>query len=114
MTEDQFWWATVHGHDSPEIVEVTFEHGKPRRIDRIGTDIYICAPDFEQCHVRLIERVLPAGRAAAVEALSDAMWQCLDDMGAQGQGVCLASKAKARIAYEPFRVDADGEEAPLD
>jgi hypothetical protein len=31
------------------------------------------------------------------------MWQLLDDMGASGQSVCLAAKAEARIAYEPFR-----------
>jgi len=35
--------------------------------------------------------------------LADAMWQLLDDMGASGQSVCLAAKAEARIAYEPFR-----------
>lgn len=70
MTEDQFWWASVHGHDNPEIVEVTFEDGNPRRVDLIGTDNYICPTDFEHCQVRLIERVLPAGRAAvAVEKL---------------------------------------------
>lgn len=72
MTEDQYWWASVHGHDNPEIVEVTFENGKPRRVDLIGTDNYILAPDFEWCKVRLIERVLPAGRAAAaVEKLTE-------------------------------------------
>jgi len=62
----------------------------------------------------LIERVLPAGRAAAVEALYGAMWRLLHDMGAEGTSVCLSVKASARIAYEPFRVDADGDEAPLD
>jgi hypothetical protein len=38
-----------------------------------------------------------------VEALKDAMWQLLDDMGAEGQSVCLAAKAQARIAFEPFQ-----------
>jgi len=53
-------------------------------------------------------------RRSEIDALSDAMWQLLDDMGAHGQGVCLAAKAKARVAYEPLRIDADGEQAPLD
>jgi hypothetical protein len=46
------------------------------------------------------------GAEVSVEAttrLADAMWQLLDDMGASGQSVCLAAKAEARIAYEPFR-----------
>jgi hypothetical protein len=38
-----------------------------------------------------------------VQALIDAMWQLLDDMGPEGQGVCLQAKAEARIAFEPFR-----------
>lgn len=37
------------------------------------------------------------------EALADAMNQVLDDMGKTGQSVCLYTKAKARIAWEPFR-----------
>lgn len=49
-----------------------------------------------------------------VEALADAMWQLLDDMGERGQGVCEAAKAKARVAFEPFKLDASGEEASLD
>ncbi|KMO22334.1 hypothetical protein [Methylobacterium platani] len=52
-------------------------------------------------------------RRDQVEALSDAMWQLLDDMGTEGTSVCHSAKASARIAYEPFRVDADGEEAPV-
>lgn len=36
------------------------------------------------------------------EELADAMWQLLDDMGIAGQSVCLAAKAQARIAIEPF------------
>lgn len=35
--------------------------------------------------------------------LVDAMGQLLDDMGRDGQSVCLHAKAKARVAYEPFR-----------
>lgn len=49
-----------------------------------------------------------------VEALADAMWQLLDDMEAEGTSVCAVAKAAARVAYEPFRVDANGEEAPVD
>lgn len=37
-----------------------------------------------------------------IEALADAMEQLLDDMGASGQCVCLAAKAQARIAFEPW------------
>jgi hypothetical protein len=37
-----------------------------------------------------------------VEQLADAMWQLLDDMGANGLSVCLAAKVEARIAMEPF------------
>ena len=38
-------------------------------------------------------------------ALADAMDQLLDDMGETGKSVCLYAKAKARIAFEPFRHD---------
>jgi hypothetical protein len=31
------------------------------------------------------------------------MVQLLDDMGEHGTSVCLAAKAQARIAWEPFR-----------
>lgn len=41
--------------------------------------------------------------------LADAMWQLLDDMGKNGLSVCLAAKAEARIAYEPFVTDAERE-----
>ena len=44
-----------------------------------------------------------------VVPLADAMWQLLDDMGADGLSVCPAAKAAARLAYEPF-ADVD---APL-
>lgn len=43
---------------------------------------------------------------AEVEALAEAMWQLLDDMGRDGKSVCLAAKAQARIAYEPFGLDS--------
>ncbi len=42
----------------------------------------------------------------AAVPLADAMWQLLDDMGADGLSVCPAAKAAARLAYEPF-ADAD-------
>jgi hypothetical protein len=38
-----------------------------------------------------------------VDSLAESMLQLLDDMGVNGTGVCLAAKAKARIAYEPFK-----------
>jgi len=38
-----------------------------------------------------------------IAALVDAMDSVLDDMGTyQGQSVCLHTKAKARVAFEPF------------
>jgi hypothetical protein len=40
-----------------------------------------------------------------INALADAMWLLLDDMGKDGKSVCLAAKACARVAFEPFRVD---------
>lgn len=47
--------------------------------------------------------------AEQVQALADAMWQLLNDMHPGGQSVCLAAKAQARIAYEPFRVEPEDE-----
>lgn len=38
-----------------------------------------------------------------IDALVEAMWQLLDDMGPDGQCVCLQAKAMARVAFEPFR-----------
>lgn len=43
---------------------------------------------------------------AEVEALAEAMWQILDDMGEAGQTCCLHAKAKARLAVEPW-LDGD-------
>lgn len=37
-----------------------------------------------------------------IAALIDAMDSVLDDMGHTGQSVCMHTKAKARIAFEPF------------
>lgn len=42
-----------------------------------------------------------------VRELADAMWQLLDDMGEHGKCVCLAAKAQARVAYEPFMEAGD-------
>ena len=35
------------------------------------------------------------------------MGQLLDDMGKSGTCVCLAAKAQARVAFEPFREQED-------
>ena len=50
-----------------------------------------------------------------VRELADAMDQLLDDMGRNGTSVCLAAKAKARVAFEPF-MEPDAAELymPLD
>ncbi|SOR30670.1 protein of unknown function [Methylorubrum extorquens] len=86
----------------------------PIALAKIGEWTFACG-DPPEVLVRELSAlgfvILPGG---TVEALSDAMWQLLDDMGAGHTCVCLAAKAKARVAYEPFRFDADGEEAPLD
>lgn len=37
-----------------------------------------------------------------IDRLVAAMDQLLDDMGHEGTRVCLAAKAQARIAFEPF------------
>lgn len=55
----------------------------------------MCAP-FQGCAT--VKEPTPE----QVKALADAMWQLLDDMGVNGKSVCLAAKAQARIAYEPF------------
>lgn len=47
-----------------------------------------------------------------VDALAAAMGQLLDDMGIDGQSVCLAAKAQARIAFEPFKT-TDYDEVPM-
>lgn len=44
-----------------------------------------------------------------VEALADAMWQLLDDMGKGGRSACLAAKTYARVAFEPFRDKSEPE-----
>lgn len=44
-----------------------------------------------------------------IESLECAMWQILDDMGKNGLSACLAAKADARVAYEPFRDKSDPE-----
>lgn len=44
---------------------------------------------------------------AQVDALIAATEQLLDDMGKDSTCVCLFAKAKARIAYEPFRAPDD-------
>ena len=52
-----------------------------------------------------------------IEALAAAMDQLLDDMGKTGQSVCLAAKAQARVAFEPFRDKDDQDDdwlMPLD
>lgn len=49
------------------------------------------------------------------DRLIEAMDQLLDDMGHEGTSVCLAAKAKARIAFEPFmELDAAHIYMPLD
>ncbi len=51
---------------------------------------------------------------AQVQILADAMWQVLDDMGADSRSVCPATKARARVAYQPFRFTDDNGDDGLD
>lgn len=51
---------------------------------------------------------------AQVQTLADAMWQVLDDMGADSRSVCPATKARARVAYQPFRFTDDNGDDGLD
>jgi hypothetical protein len=81
---------------------------------KIGEWTGICGDKPEVLVEELAALGFVVARRDQVEALSDAMWQLLDDMGAEGTSVCHSAKASARIAFEPFRVDADGEEAPVD
>jgi hypothetical protein len=51
-----------------------------------------------------------------IQALVEAAWQCLDDMGRDGTDVCLGAKALLRVAIEPFNDPASpmGLDYPLD
>jgi len=54
-------------------------------------------------------------REQQIEALVDAVVQCLDDMGISGQSVCAEAKARLRVAVDPFLVpDHDGLDYPLE
>lgn len=94
MIENQFWWARIEGYDDDEVVEVRVEHGKPLSICFAGSEIGIAADNFEQHGVRLLERVLPAGRAIAEEreacaALVEPKGPCPCDCG----GRCYCDNA---------------------
>lgn len=49
-----------------------------------------------------------------IDALADAMCMVLNDMGEEDQYVCALVKAKARLAFEPFRSEDDGDLMELD
>lgn len=57
---------------------------------------------MREAHDKIAAGLQDAITTAQVKALADAMWQILDDMGPDRLGVCLATKAQARVAYEPF------------
>ncbi len=46
---------------------------------------------------------LGAKRETNIEVIRQAIWQALDDMGAEGKSVCGAAKALLRVAYEHVR-----------
>lgn len=112
MSGHEFWWVSYRD-GAPQVVTILRDQGgRPWfyfAADSAVMDGHI--PPAEGDDIRLIERVRAPGE---VEALADAMWQLLDDMGAKGTSVCELAKARARVAFDPFRLDALGEEAPLD
>lgn len=64
--------------------------------------------DAASCGARLtLEPIVPTEKQ--IQDLADAMWQLLDDMDVDGQCVCLAAKAQARIAFEPWNTEKDAE-----
>jgi hypothetical protein len=71
--------------------------------DRISNDLLDAAK-----FVRLASRQ-EVSVTVETQRLADAMWQLLDDMGTEGKTVCLAAKAGARVAYEPFRDKSEPE-----
>ncbi len=104
-------------------------------VDRLGRVLQATGDDLEGPRLREraglmraaadeIERLRAAPLAALdtetvvsvaqVQALADAMWQVLDDMGADSRSVCTATKARARVAYEPFRFTDDNGDDGLD
>lgn len=49
-----------------------------------------------------------------IAALKEAAWAALDEMGVDRQSVCRATKARLRVAYEPFLEPDDEGFMPLD
>ena len=49
-----------------------------------------------------------------VQCLIDAVWQVLDDMGKDGRSCCESTKAGLRFAYEPFVIEGDEFDYPLE
>lgn len=54
--------------------------------------------------IRELEAAVLAEKEACAK-LMDAIWQCLDDMGADGCSVSTCAKALLRVAFEPYRGD---------
>lgn len=86
----------------------------PIALAKLGEWTYVCGDPPELLVHELAALGFVILPRADVDALSDATWQVLDDMGAKGTCVCELTKARARVAFDPFRFDASGEEAPLD
>jgi hypothetical protein len=76
------------------------------------------APKIEEAKANLL--FIAAARQALpkllkeAEALAEAAWSILDDMGKNGQSACGAAKAQLRIAYEPFYEIEDRDKALYD
>lgn len=91
---------------SDDLIAFAITEAFGERCPTTDDDCYTCQAWSQYDKCRAAATPSAQGAEVSVEAttrLADAMWQLLDDMGASGQSVCLAAKAEARIAYEPFR-----------
>jgi hypothetical protein len=68
-----------------ELQQIHIVHMMPEELQKAATLLRLCAR-----------------RERAIVALVGAVWQVLDDMGADGHSCCGLAKAQLRIAFEPF------------
>ena len=99
MTErTEFWWitSTVWGLHDPTLARVTFDGAHASRVHAFGTDEF-----YHRRDVRLIERVLPAGRATAAAlhaALVASGWNDTGYVGAL-QGCEVTDEAGETVGH---------------
>ena len=66
----EYWWVEWCEGMPPEPARISFDGDTPATIEEIGG----CAQPLAERGVRLIERVLPAGRAAAAVERLERAW----------------------------------------